>query len=231
MVATVIFIPGSLLTLGAGFVFASAFGLGAGVVLGTLVVFVGASLGALLAFCLGRYLLRDQALKLTRKYAFFEALDAALAANGLKIFVLLRLSPIIPFNVINYVGGVSSVSLRAYALALVAILPGTLWYVFLGASAGSLTESASSGDSATVTIVVVVTGAIFGIGAIWATTKYARKELNRILEARRNEEGATNDEATNDDTTEDVEAPREVAPASSLDTPKDETEPLEIVAM
>jgi SNARE associated Golgi protein len=90
MCATVLFIPGSILTLGAGFVFSMAFGLGAGVVLGTVSVFIGASFGAIIAFVLGRYLLKDQVSKLSRKYAIFQALNLALEANGLKIFLLLR---------------------------------------------------------------------------------------------------------------------------------------------
>jgi uncharacterized membrane protein YdjX (TVP38/TMEM64 family) len=183
-VATVLFIPASILTLGAGFVFAAAFGLGGGIILGTISVFVGASLGAIASFLLGRYLLRDFVQKLTKKYTIFEALDAALEQNGFKIFLLLRLSPIIPFNVINYIGGVSAVSFRDYALALFGILPGTILYIFLGASAGSLTDSSSSGDSFTVTIIVVVVGAVFGITAIWLSARFARKELNRIAQER-----------------------------------------------
>merc|ERR1719182_984371 len=139
--ATVLFIPGAVLTLGAGFVFSSAFGLGGGVVLGTISVFVGASLGSIAAFLIGRYLLRDQVGKLTKQYSIFEALDAAVENNGLKIFCLLRLSPIVPFNVLNYVAGVSAITLRDYCLALFAMIPGTILYVFLGASAGSLVES------------------------------------------------------------------------------------------
>jgi len=185
-IATVFFIPGAVLTLGAGFVFSSAFGLGGGVVLGTISVFVGACLGSIAAFLIGRYLLRDQVGKLTKRYSIFEALDAAVENNGLKIFCLLRLSPIVPFNVLNYVAGVTAISLRDYCLALFAMIPGTILWVFLGASAGSLVESGQAGGSnQTVTIVVVVVGAVFGILAIWLTTRYARKELNRVVEKRR----------------------------------------------
>jgi uncharacterized membrane protein YdjX (TVP38/TMEM64 family) len=90
MLATVLFFPGSILTLGAGFVFSMAFGLGGGVVLGTISVFLGASCGATIAFLLGRYLLQEQTSRLSKKYAFFEALNLALESNGLKIFILLR---------------------------------------------------------------------------------------------------------------------------------------------
>jgi uncharacterized membrane protein YdjX (TVP38/TMEM64 family) len=201
-IATVFFIPGSLLTLGSGFVFASAFGLGPGVALGTLVVFVGASTGALAAFLLGRYLLRDAVGRLSNKYAVFQALDQALIGNGLKIFVLLRLSPIVPFSILNYVGGVTAVSLRDYALAMFAILPGTILYVFLGASAGSLADNAEgSGMSPTVTIIVVVVGVVLGVAAIYLTTRYARKELNRIMVERNQAQadGETKEEAADEE--------------------------------
>ncbi|KAL3923761.1 MAG: hypothetical protein SGILL_001464, partial [Bacillariaceae sp.] len=186
--ATILFIPGSILTLGAGFVFSASFGsLGVGILLGVLSVFLGASAGAIASFLLGRYLLRDGVLKLSKKYKIFEALDRAMAENGLKIMALLRLSPIIPFNIINYVAGVTSISFWSYCLALFAIIPGTTLYVFLGASAGSLAESATSGDSATITIVVVVVGVVFGILAIAMTSYYAKKELNRVVAERQAE--------------------------------------------
>jgi len=198
-IATVFFIPGSILTLGAGFIFSAAFGLGAGVALGTLTVFLGASVGAIAAFFLGRYLLYDQAKKLSRKYAVFEALDAALTSNGLKIFFLIRLSPIIPFNAINYIGGVSAVTFRDYLLSLPGLLPGTILYIFLGASAGSLTESANSGSDPTVTIIVVVVGVVFGVLAICLTTRYAKRELNRVIEERRAADGTGTEENGDED--------------------------------
>lgn len=205
--ATVILIPGSILTVGAGVVFSMSFGLGPGVVIGTIAVFLGASLGATASFLLARYLLREQVGKLSKKYAVFEAVDLAMHENGLKIFILLRLSPISPFNVVNYVGGVSSVSLRDYWIALFAIIPGTVLYVFLGASAMKLADSSGenrgSRDS-TATIFVVVLGSFFGILAIWVTTWYARRELQRILEQRRVEAGPVATDVENAQNDDDV---------------------------
>jgi uncharacterized membrane protein YdjX (TVP38/TMEM64 family) len=214
-IATVFFIPGSLLTLGAGFVFASAFGLGPGVALGTLVVFTGAASGALAAFLLGRYLLRDAVGRLSTKYAVFQALDQALIGNGLKIFILLRLSPIVPFAALNYVAGVTAVSLRDYAIALFAILPGTLLYVFLGASTGSLADNAngSSGQSPTLTIVVIVVGVVLGVAAVYLTTRYARQELNRILAERNQEAQVQESEAAKE---ADEERPNNASPTSAV---------------
>jgi heme/copper-type cytochrome/quinol oxidase subunit 2 len=110
-----------------------------------------------------------------------------------------------------------SVSIRDYTISLLAILPGTVLYVFLGASAGTLAESASSGSNATITIVVVVIGVVLGVLAVWLTTRYARTELNRIVEERRALESDTtttplevtdiNNVDSNGDDGNDVEAP------------------------
>jgi uncharacterized membrane protein YdjX (TVP38/TMEM64 family) len=193
-VATVLFVPGSILTLGAGFVFASAFGLGVGVLLATLAVFFGASAGAIASFLLGRFLLREWASGFAKKYAIFEALDNAFEENGFRIMTLLRLSPIIPFNAINYIAGVTAISFWAYFWSLFGILPGTILYVFLGASAGSLRDSANSGGNMTVTIVVIVVGIVFGIMAIAVTSYYAKKELEKVATNRQTQLDAAGEE-------------------------------------
>lgn len=189
-IATIFWVPGSILTLGAGFVFSSALNsLGWGVLLGTAAVWVGASAGATAAFVLGRYLFRDSVGHLSEKYAIFQALDNALKDNGLKIMVLLRLSPIIPFNALNYIAGVTAVQFWHYVIACIAMLPGTIVYVFLGASAGSLAEIGGDDEeeadsNKVVTYVVIGVGVAFGVLAIAVTTYYAKQELNKILEEK-----------------------------------------------
>jgi len=200
-VATVLFIPGTILTLGAGFVFSNAFGLGVGVLLGTIAVFIGASLGAVTSFVLGRFLLRDWVMTLTIKFQIFEAIDIALQENGFKIMSLLRLSPIIPFNALNYIGGVTSISFRDNALAMFFVLPGSILYVFLGSSAGSLADSGSSDDDPTATIITIVFGLVFGILGIAATSYYAKKELNKVIERnqmQKSDEGIDNEQNGNE---------------------------------
>jgi uncharacterized membrane protein YdjX (TVP38/TMEM64 family) len=168
--STILFIPGLILTLGAGYVFGNAFDLGLGVTLGSLSVFVGASAGATVSFLLGRFLLREWVIGLTKRYAIFEALDAALEGKGFRIMALLRLSPIIPFNAINYIAGVTSISFRDYVLSLCAVLPGTVLYVFLGASANSLMESANSGAGKSLSIAILVCGVVLGVAALFITS-------------------------------------------------------------
>lgn len=195
LIATVLFVPGSILTLGSGFVFANAFGLGWGVLLATVAVFVGASTGSVAAFLLGRYLLRDWVeATLSKKFPIFGAVDAALRNHGLRIMALLRLSPIIPFNALNYVAGITAVKLSHYVWALLAMLPGTVLYVFIGASAGSLADSSgSASNNRTVTIVTISVGVVFGILGVAATSYYAKKELNKAIEIKNGVEEEGND--------------------------------------
>jgi len=114
--------------------------------------------------------------------------------KGLRIIILLRLSPLVPYNAFNYVCGVTSVSFRDYAIGMFGILPGTFLYVLLGSSAGSLVDSSSSGDNSTVRIVSIVVGVVFAILGVYATTYYAKKELNKILSQRQEVNAATSAE-------------------------------------
>ncbi len=125
--ATVLFIPGSVLTIAAGVIF--------GVGLGTLAAWSGAVLGASLAFLGGRYLARSKIEEKTKGNEKFQAIDEAIGKQGWKIVGLLRLSPLIPFNVSNYFYGITKVDFWPYVLASAGgMLPGTLLYVYLGAA-------------------------------------------------------------------------------------------------
>jgi len=131
IVACVLLLPGSVLTLGAGAVF--------GVAYGFVIVWISATLGATAAFLVGRYLVRDW---VTRKIAAnpkLQALDTTVTREGWKIVALMRLSPVIPFNLLNYAFGATRVSLRDYVFAsAVGMLPGTAMYTYLGSLAGEL---------------------------------------------------------------------------------------------
>lgn len=125
--ATVLFIPGSILTLAAGLIF--------GIALGTLAAWSGAVLGSALAFLVGRYLARSKIEAKTKGSKKFEAIDEAIGKQGWKIIGLLRLSPLIPFNLSNYFYGITKVGFWPYVLASAGgMLPGTLLYVYLGAA-------------------------------------------------------------------------------------------------
>lgn len=70
----------------------------------------------------------------------------AMKGKGFRIFFLLRLSPIIPFNALNYMAGATAITFKDYTLSLIGLLPGTILYVFVGASAGSSMEDDMHGD-------------------------------------------------------------------------------------
>lgn len=143
---------------------------------------MGASIGSICSFLLGRYLFRDCVLRLAAGYRLFRAIDAALQGNGLKIMILLRLSPLIPYNALDYMSGVTAIPLRDYSLACIALLPGALMLCFIGASAPSLAESTSgaTGASRAVKIITIVTGVVFGGSGIFAASYYSKKELDRV---------------------------------------------------
>ena len=125
VVATVLFLPGSVLTLGAGAVF--------GVALGSVCVSISATLGATAAFLVGRYLARDAIARKIEKHEKFTTIDRAVADEGWKIVLLTRLSPVFPFTLLNYAFGLTRVKLSHYVLASwLGMIPGTVMYVYLG---------------------------------------------------------------------------------------------------
>ncbi len=125
-IAAVLFLPGAIFTIAAGLVY--------GIAGGTVVALTGATLGAGLAFLSGRYLLRGRIEKSFKQNKKFTAIDEAIGRQGWKIVGLLRLSPLIPFNVSNYFYGITAIGFWPYLLAsFVGMLPGTLLFADLGA--------------------------------------------------------------------------------------------------
>ncbi|MFL6200977.1 MAG: TVP38/TMEM64 family protein [Thermoanaerobaculia bacterium] len=135
-VATVAFIPGSALTVAAGAIF--------GVVEGMIYTLVGATIGASAAFLLARYVARGAIERRISGNPRFAAIDKAVGRQGFKIVALLRLSPVLPFNLLNYALGLTRVRFLHYLAASVAMLPGTLLYVYSGAAVGDLAGGAGN---------------------------------------------------------------------------------------
>jgi len=133
-VAVVAFVPASLLTLAAG----AVFGIGAG----TAWVFVAAVLGSALAFLVSRYVARSAVEQRVAGDARFAAIDRAIGAQGRRIVFLLRLSPVFPFNLLNYALGLTSVRFADYLVASLGMLPGTLLYVYTGKTIGDVASLA-----------------------------------------------------------------------------------------
>jgi uncharacterized membrane protein YdjX (TVP38/TMEM64 family) len=165
-VAVVAFAPGSVLTLAAGAIF--------GLAKGTLYVFIAATLGASAAFLVARHLARGAVERRLAGNARFAAIDRAVGEQGRKIVFLLRLSPVFPFNLLNYALGLTRVRFADYFVACAGMLPGTLLYVYYGKLAGDVAAFAGGaavargtgywtvwllGLAATVVVTTVVTRA------------------------------------------------------------------------
>ena len=139
-VATVLMVPGSALTLGAGVIF----GLGTG----TITVSIGSTVGAALALLVGRYLARKRVERMAADSPKFAAMDKAIGQRGWTIVALFRLSPAVPFNLQNYLYGLTSIRFWPCVLtSWVCMLPGTFLYVYLGYAGGEAAKAATGAGS------------------------------------------------------------------------------------
>lgn len=159
-------LPGSLLTIGAGALF--------GVLIGTIVVDAGATLAATLAFLLARTVLRE---RIERKIAGnekFQAIDRAIAREGTRIVLLVRLAAVFPFTLVNYAFGLTAIRLLPYiAATAIGILPGTLAFVWIGAAgAAAATQSRTR-------LLFTLAGVAAALAVSVFIAKIAQKEIGR----------------------------------------------------
>jgi uncharacterized membrane protein YdjX (TVP38/TMEM64 family) len=173
IVATVVLLPGSVLSLGAGAVF--------GLVRGVAIVSLASTLAATAAFLIGRHLAREAVARRIARHDKFAAVDRAVAAEGWKIVLLTRLSPVFPFTILNYAFGLTRVKLLHYVLASwIGMLPGTVMYVYLGSLAhvGAGPRARTPGEWALYAVGLVAT-----IAVTVFVTRIARKALaSRVQE-------------------------------------------------
>src|SRR5438552_1161230 len=140
VIATVLLAPGAILTIGAGFAF--------GLWKGFLAVSAGSTLGAALAFLVARFLARDKIEAIARQNDKFRRIDKAIGKQGAKLIFLLRLSPVVPFNISNYFYGLTSVKFWPYVLASwIGMIPGTFLYVYIGTASQAAVSAAASGEA------------------------------------------------------------------------------------
>ena len=142
-------------------------------------------LGATTAFLVGRTLLRGWIEKRITAYPRFQAIDRAVGREGFKIVFLLRLSPVFPFNLLNYALGLTNVRLWQYVLASwIGMLPGTLMYVYLGSALKSLADvAAGAPKGGTPQTVFFVAGLVMTVVATVVVTRVARQALSEAVAA------------------------------------------------
>lgn len=171
--ATVALVPGSLLTLAAG----AIFGIGEGF----LYVFFAASLGATVAFLVSRYFARSAIEQRLAGNEKFSAIDRAVGDEGMKIVFLLRLSPVFPFNLLNYGLGLTKVSLCKYVVAHLGMMPGTLLYVYYGKLVGDVAALAGGvhAERGGAYWTVLIVGLVATLVVTTMITRTARHALRR----------------------------------------------------
>ena len=171
VLGTLLFVPGALLTIAAGIVYGPWWG--------GLLSLVCATIGATLAFLVARHLARGIVGRWVAKRESFRALDAAIGKEDWKAVALLRLSPLVPFNVSNYAFGVTRARLSAYVLAsFVGMAPGSLLYAWLG-HIGAVGLEGREAPPSTPEIVFLAAGLIATAAVTWLLARMARKELKQ----------------------------------------------------
>ncbi|MFN0110536.1 MAG: TVP38/TMEM64 family protein [Blastocatellia bacterium] len=167
---TVLMIPGSVLTIGAGGLF--------GLWVGFAVVVAGANIGALCAFLLARTFLRERVARWAAGNPKFAAIDKAIGREGFKMVLLLRLSPVFPFSLLNYLLGLTTVKTGEYVLAnLIGMLPATFMIVYIAATAR---DALSADGLGAWQIALRIVGLLATIAVVVIVTRIARKALAQV---------------------------------------------------
>ncbi len=171
VVATVALAPGAVLTLAAGAIF--------GLARGVIYVFVAATLGASAAFLVSRYVARSAIERRLTGNQRFAAIDRAIGAQGRRIVFLLRLSPVFPFNLLNYALGLTRVRFVDYLVASIGMLPGTLLYVYYGTAIGSVAQLAGGArpQGGTAGLLLLGLGLVATVVVTAIVTRIARRAL------------------------------------------------------
>jgi uncharacterized membrane protein YdjX (TVP38/TMEM64 family) len=184
IVATVLMLPGSILTAGLGFLY--------GPLWGTLIASPLSVAAATVSFLLGRTVARDAIRARIAGNARFVAIDRAIAEDGLELVALLRLSPAFPFALGNYALGLTAVKTRHYVLGSWAgMLLGTFLYVYLGSLVGDVAELASgSGEGRGARTVLLAVGLVATVLVTVVVTRTARRALAALIPDEQGEPGA-----------------------------------------
>jgi len=176
--AAVLLFPAIVLTISAGALF--------GLPYGVLYTMIGATLGAALAFLMGRYVARHFVEKLLLRQPKLAAIDRAVERRGLRLVLLLRLSPAVPYTLLNYALGLSRVRFGDYLLGTVGMLPVVAMYVYSGKVAGDLASLASG--AAVVDgpgyYVVLSLGLVATVAVTVYVTQLARRAIEEELSSR-----------------------------------------------
>lgn len=179
MVTVVLMGPYNLFAIGTGYAFQRIYkNLAITLTLGPLIVFLGAWVGAIIAFFISRKVCRKKVQLLTSKYKMLNAFDEAVQTEGIKLIFLMRLSLIVPFNVSNYAFGGSSVVTRHFIIGTLGLIPMCVYFVYLGTTISSIQDLLNNDTPVNpVTIAMYVVGALLGLTVLVSVSLVVRKIL------------------------------------------------------
>jgi uncharacterized membrane protein YdjX (TVP38/TMEM64 family) len=170
ILAAITLAPAFLLTFAAGAVF--------GLWRGTILVYVGAVLGSSAVFAIASPLGRSRFLRRLDQDPRVAAVRSAVAGEGASVMFLLRLSPVIPFVLLNYALALSGVRYRDFIVASVGMLPAIVMYVYYGKVAGDVAKiAAGAPPRGPAYYALLVVGLIATVVATTAVTRAARRAM------------------------------------------------------
>ncbi len=178
IIATVSLIPAIPLTAAAGFLY--------GPIAGTALVSASSVVGATCAFVIGKTFARGWVARRVAANVTFLAIDRALGAGGLRLVALVRLSPFVPFGLLNYALGLTGLSIHQFALgSAIGMLPGTLLYVYLGSLGGAIGLTPGAANNAgTGATTLYWLGLLASVVAATLVTRLAKRALAHELATR-----------------------------------------------
>ncbi|XP_058077775.1 uncharacterized protein LOC131226103 [Magnolia sinica] len=172
---TVLAVPASVLSLGGGYLF--------GLPIGFVADSIGATIGATAAFLLGRTIGRPYVISKLKDYPQFQAVAIAIQRSGFKIVLLLRLVPLLPFNMLNYLLSVTPVGIGEYMMASwLGMMPITLALVYIGTTLKDLSDVTHGwGEVSTTRWVLIILGLVVSVVLMVCVTKVAKTALDKAL--------------------------------------------------
>lgn len=172
---TVMAVPASVLTLGGGYLF--------GLPVGFVADSIGATLGAVAAFLLGKTIGRSYVTSKLKDYPQFRAVAIAIQRSGFKIVLLLRLVPVLPFNMLNYLLCVTPVPLGEYTLASwLGMMPITFALVYVGTTLKDLSDVTHGWhEFSKARWALIISGLVMSVVLLICVTKVAKTALDKAL--------------------------------------------------
>eukprot|EP00347_Sterkiella_histriomuscorum_P024041 403332511 len=237
IISTIFLIPGTLMTLGIGVVLQLSYqNTWLAIIVGVSTVYVGAVLGSTCAMLLGRFVFRETLIEKSKRFKLFRAIDKAVETEGRKLVLLLRLCPIAPFTVLNYLFGITSIKVKDFMIGGFGMLPGAFVYVLLGTTISSIADAANGNfEAGVLPLIMLIFGTLLAIFAVVYISIVTKRYLNNNLidldsgtainqnyntsrsgsqeqatSQQNSDEGDKTDEGSNEDEIIDLESPQKI---------------------